>query len=422
MDVQSSSVDRRDFLKLVGAAAAGLVVGGVAGYGVASTTLQAPQPAQQKQLKAGFIYVGPVGDFGWTKAHDDGRKFAEAALPWLKTSYIESVAEAEVEQKIESLIAGGAKVIFTTSFGFMDGTANAASKHPDLIFEHCSGYRSGAAGNAPQNMGTYFAEFYQLYYLCGLAAGAMTKTNNLGYVAAFLIPEVVRHINAFVLGAREVNPNVKLFIRRLGAWYSPDKARTAAVDLIENENCDVLAFTEDSPTVLQVAQQYTTQRGKRVWSFSHYNDMASVGPDAHLTGQIVNWGPIYVDLLTSAYAGSWASRDIWARAGDYMPYRWRAQPRPELLTDAATLRSLGSRGELGAVYPAPLNSAVPDQHRALFAQRWEEMRELLFEPFTGPIRDQDGALRVKEGERLGRNELWTMNWFVEGVETRIATE
>ncbi|MGB9631585.1 MAG: BMP family ABC transporter substrate-binding protein, partial [Candidatus Methanodesulfokora sp.] len=208
-----------------------------------------PCPTWGKNLTAGFIYVGPIGDYGWTHAHDQGRKYVEKEFPWLKTMYAESVAEADTAKYIEDMLAKGADVIFTTSFGFMDPTLEEAKKHPDKIFFHCSGYK-----RAP-NMGTYFAEFYQLYYLNGLMAGALTKTNKIGYVAAYTIPEVVRHINAFAIGAKEVNPNVKVYVRELHAWYDPTKAREAAEALIA-EGVDVLAFTEDSPTVVQVAEEH----------------------------------------------------------------------------------------------------------------------------------------------------------------------
>ncbi|MEM4642707.1 MAG: BMP family ABC transporter substrate-binding protein, partial [Candidatus Caldarchaeum sp.] len=249
---KKSRISRRKFLAVstgaaVGGVAAGAVVGGLAGYFLGSsqaapavtrtvtsevtrtvtgpgatvtTTVQAPA----KRLKVGYIYVGPVGDYGWTFAHNDGRKFADTAYKNVDSFYIESVPEAQSAGAIESLINQGADLVITTSFGYMDSTAEVAAKYPDKYFVHISGYRSGAAGNAPQNMSSAFAEFYQLYYLNGLAAGAVTQTGVVGYVAAFPIPEVVRHINAFVLGAnyaykKRTGRNIKAYVSWLFSWF-----------------------------------------------------------------------------------------------------------------------------------------------------------------------------------------------------------
>ncbi|HDD63701.1 MAG TPA: BMP family ABC transporter substrate-binding protein, partial [Thermoprotei archaeon] len=174
---------------------------------------------EEKKIKAAWIYVGPIGDYGWTHAHDVGRRICEATFPWLETAYAESVSEADVERYIDMFISEGYNVIFTTSFGFMTATIEAGEKHPDVIFFHCSGYMRRP------NVGTYFAEFYQLYYLNGLMAGALTKTGKIGYIAAHPIPEVIRHINAFTLGVREVNPNATVYVRWLFKWYDPAGAR-----------------------------------------------------------------------------------------------------------------------------------------------------------------------------------------------------
>jgi len=382
-----------------------------------ATTVTTGVPAV-KPLRVGYIYVGPVGDFGWTYAHDRGRKWADERFKNVESSYIESVPEAECLGAIESLIAKGVDLVITTSFGYMDPTAEAAEKHPDKYFVHISGYKSGAAGNAPENMSAAFAEFYQLYYLNGLAAGAVTQTGVVGYVAAHPIPEVVRHINAFVLGAnyaykKRTGKNIKAYVDWLFEWFNPAKTRTAATALVEEKGADVLAFTEDSPTTLQVAEEYQN-KGNKVWSFSHYSDMRKYGPTAHLTGQIVNWGPIYLDFYRMIATGTWQTVDIWTRIGDYVPYRWR---RPVEKSTAGTPE--------GTVYLAPLNPAIPEEWRNLIKQRYEEMKELLFEPFTvegnlgEPIRDQDGNVRIKAGERPDHDMLWSMDWFVEYIESKL---
>ena len=443
--MRAGKISRREFLGVARSAAiAGIVaagvVGGIAGYvggssaappktitatttvtGAARTITETRTVTQTvsgavEPLKVGYVYVGPVGDYGWSYGHDRGRRWADEhfGLP-VKSFYRESVPEPEVGSAIETLIDEGAKLIFTTSFGFMDATAEYAAKYPDRYFVHISGYRSGAAGNAPENMSAAFAEFYQLYYLNGLAAGAVTETGVVGYVGAYPIPEVVRHINAFVLGAnyaykKRTGKNIKAHVNWIFSWVAPDAARKAAIALIEEKNCDVIAFTEDTPSVLQVAEEYW-KKGKKVWSFSHYSDMREYGPNAHLTGQIANWGPIYLDFYRMVATNSWISVDIWARIGDYTPYRWR---RP-------VEKSTAGQPE-GVVYLAPLNPAIPSEWQILIKQKYEEMKELLFEPFSvegnlgEPIRDQNYEVRIKAGERADHDMLWNMYWFVEYIE------
>ena len=395
------------------AAGIGVAIGAVGGYLGGASTAPPPKTTTTtvtntftktvpgKKIKAGFIYVGPVGDYGWTYAHEMGRQYVASKFPWLETMTEESVPEDQADTVIDRMVSEGADIVFTTSFGYMDSTIKAGEKYPDKVFEHCSGYKRRS------NVGTYFAEFYQLYYLCGLAAGAVSETNKVGYIAAFPTPEVIRHINAFVLGARAINPKIKAYVIWLFSWVDPSGARKAAETLVESKGCDVLAFTEDTPATLEVAENYQ-KKGKKVWSFSHYSDMQHYGPTAHLTGQIVNWGLMYERILADLYSGCWRSKDLWWRIGDGMDYRW------SMPVDKSTFDM-----KLGAVYPAPLNPVIPEEVRALIKRRYEEMKELIFEPFTGPIRDQDGALRVKEGERLGRDELWSMDWFVEGIESKI---
>jgi simple sugar transport system substrate-binding protein len=364
-----------------------------------------PPPKWGKNLTAGFIYVGPIGDYGWTHAHDQGRKYVEKEFPWLKTMYAESVAEADAAKYIEDMLAKGADVIFTTSFGYMDPTLEEAKKHPDKIFFHCSGYKRAA------NMGTYFAEFYQLYYLNGLMAGALTKTNKIGYVAAYTIPEVVRHINAFAIGAKEVNPNVKVYVREIHAWYDPTKAREAAEALIA-EGVDVFAFTEDSPTVVQVAEEYY-KKGKPIYVFGHYSPMKTYGPDVCVSGQIVHWEKIYEDILAKIYLGVYTNTNL-----QNVDYWW-------MLHEGAV--------ELGCWPGEPINPAIADKLKAvkvkekitgkemsvydLVMLRLAQMSEEVptFDPFTGPLYDNTGKLMAAPGERLGHDALWTIDWWMDNV-------
>ncbi|MGC9165467.1 MAG: BMP family ABC transporter substrate-binding protein [Thermoprotei archaeon] len=389
-------VSRRDFIKNVALVGAGLVVGGAA-VGVLDRTLfPAGQPttvtstttvtqtmaAPAQKLKVAWVYVGPIGDYGWTYAHDVGRKIVAQKMPFLETAYVESVAEDRVGPVLDDLVAAGNKVIFTTSFGYMDATIAAGERYPNVIFEHCSGYKRS------KNVGTYFAELYQVYYLCGLIAGKMTKTNKLGYVAAHPTPEVIRHINAFHLGAKEANPNVTTTVVWINAWYDPTKARAAANTLIDG-GADILAFTEDSPTVLQVAKE----RG--AYSFGHYSDMSQWGGEAQLASQVAHWDVIYEEILARIYAGVWRSTDIWWKMGGGYIDR-----------EGNTLRAVDIEN---------LNPKLPENVKNLVLQRRQQIIDDVLEPFTGPIYDRDGKLRIEAGRRATHDELWNMYYFLPGI-------
>jgi len=263
-----------------------------------------PAATSENKIKACFVYVGPIGDLGWTNAHDVGRRYVDDKYDWLETSYVESVAEADSSRFIDRFVVEEkCNVVFTTSFGYMDDTLKAAQKYPDTFFVHVSGFK-----RAP-NMATMMADFYQIYYLNGLMAGAVTKTGKVGYVGAHPIPEVVRHINAFTLGVREANPEATVEVRWLYSWYDPAKAREAAESLIAT-GVDTLAFTEDSPAVIQVGEEYTTQKNQPVYTFSHYSPMHDYGPNSVVSGQLVNSGLIYEDILTKIYLGIYTTKNL----------------------------------------------------------------------------------------------------------------
>ena len=357
--------------------------------------------AQETKIKAGFVYVGPIGDFGWSYAHDQARRIVDDTYPWLETVYVEAVPEGEVEGVIDRLInQEGVDIVVTTSFGFMDGTLSAAQRYPDKIFFHCSGFK-----RAP-NMATYMADFHQVYYLNGVIAGALTKTGKLGYVGAFPIPELKRHINAFALGARRVNPNAQVLVRWLQtSWYDPAGAKEAAESLIA-EGVDVLAFTEDSPTVVQVAAEHGLP------SFGHYSPMYKFAPNFVASGQLVHWEAIYFDFFAKVYAGLYTPKNL-----ENVDYWW-------LLREGAV--------ELGADFGMPINPVFEDQLKSTMVNDpiYGEISvydlvfallkamadpEYAFSPFTGPIRDRKGNLRVPEGVRLTMDELITMEWAAEGV-------
>jgi len=365
-----------------------------------------PLPAPEaKKLKACYIYVGPIGDIGWTHAHNEGRLYVDNKYEWLETAYAEAVPEADADRFLDRFVVEEkCNVVFTTSFGYMDATIAAAEKYPDTIFFHVSGYK-----RAP-NSGTLFADFYQVYYLNGLMAGALTKSGKVGYVAAHPIPEVVRHIDAFALGVRAANPKATVDVRWLFAWFDPAKAREAAEALIA-DGVDVLAFTEDTATVVQVAEEYTA-KGQPVYSFGHYSPMAQFGPNSLVSGQLVNWGLLYEDILTKVYLGVYNNKNL-----ENVDYWW--------LMREGGVELGGKFGEpINPKFEAPLKAAkVTDPLLGevsvydLIFKRVEQMKDpaMLFDPFTGPIKDQGGVERVKPGQRLTYFELTTIDWFVEGV-------
>jgi basic membrane protein A len=361
-------------------------------------SLAATSGAQQK-LKAGFIYVGPIGDYGWTHAHDQARKIAEKSVPGLETVYVESVPEGQSEPIIDKLVQQGAKVIFTTSFGFMDGTLAAAKKYPDVIFAHASGFK-----RAP-NMATYMADFYQVYYLNGLMAGALTKTGKVGYVGAFPIPEVKRHIDAYALGIRAVNPRATLHVRWIFEWFKPSAAKEAAVALIA-EGADVLAFTEDSPTVVQEA-------GKRgLASFGHYSPMHKFAPKHVVSGQLVHWEKIYVDFLSKVSQGKYTTTNL-----QDVDYWWLlTEGAVELGGDFGMPVNPGWKGRLQTVRVNTLDLGRISAYD-LVMRRMAQMSsaKLAFDPFTGPIKDRKGMMRVQPGKRMTVAELTSMEWAAPGV-------
>ncbi len=357
--------------------------------------------AGAKKLKAGFIYVGPVGDYGWSHAHDLGRKYAEKKFPWLETVYVESVAESDGARIIDRLIQQEkCDVVFTTSFGYMDATIAAGKKYPDKIFMHCSGFK-----HAP-NVGTYFGDLYQMYYLNGIMAGALTKTNKIGYVAAFPIPELVRHIDAYALGIKAANPKAKVHVKWTYAWYGPDKAREAAEALI-SEGCDALAFTEDTPSVIEVGQKHT-EKGQQIYTFSHYSPMQMYGKDSVVSGQLMNWGGMYAKILKSIYDKTWTNKDIW----------WLAKEKAAVLG--------GSENEpVNPVFIPALKKAMittPDLGKIcaydLVMKRYEQMKQGVdvFDPFVGPIRDNKGNLKIKAGHRASKQDLLSIMYYVDNVE------
>jgi len=361
------------------------------GIGLASDT---------KKMKAGFIYVGPVGDYGWSHAHDVGRKFAMEKLPWLETVYIESVPEADSSRIIDRLIQSEkCDVVFTTSFGYMEDTVKAGPKYPDKHFMHCSGFKRD------KNVGTYFAELYQTYYLNGMMAGALTKTDKIGYVGAFPIPEVVRHIDAFALGIKAVNPKARVHVKWIYAWYGPDKAKEAAEALIA-EGCDNLAFTEDTPAVIEVGQDHT-EKGKQIYTYSHYSPMEQYGKDSVVSGQLVDWGGMYVKILQDLQNGTWSNADMWwlaEQGAAILGGSFEHIINPKFVDDLKAVKV--DTPDLG-------NLSAYD----LVVKRYEQMKKGrdVFDPFAGPIKDNTGEVKIAAGTMASKEDLLSISYYVDNV-------
>jgi len=291
-------MDRHSLLKHV---ALGALAAGIGLLGCTKEEPKAPPPApaaapapKPDPLKVAFIYVGPVGDAGWSYAHDLGRKAVEAKFgDKVKTTFVEKVPEGpDAERVIRDLVAQGNKVVFATSFGYGDAMEKVAKDHPDVLFEHATGYKT-----AP-NLRVYEGRFYEDAYLAGVLAGKMTKTNVLGFVATFPIPEVLRNINAYTLGAQSVNPKVKTKVVWIGSWFDPPKETEAAQSLM-NQGADVLLQNTDSTAVLQAAEK----NGK--YAFGWDSDMSAFAPKAHLASCALNWGVYYVKAIDEAMGKTW---------------------------------------------------------------------------------------------------------------------
>lgn len=325
-----------------------------------------------KDMNVGFVYVSPIGDAGYSFAHDKGRLAVEE-MEGVKTSYVESVAEGpDSERVILNMARKGYDVIFATSFGYMDPMLKVAKQFPRTVFMHCSGFKKA------DNMSNYFGRMYQARYLSGIVAGAMTKKNDLGYVAAFPIPEVIRGINAFTLGAQSVNPDVKVRVVWTKTWYDPATEKEAAKSLLD-AGADVIAQHQDSPGPQEAAQE------KGVYSIGYNSDMSAFAPKAHLTAPVWNWGPYYKQVVQQVQDGTWKSEAAW----------------------------LGM--DAGIVELAPFGPMVPQEVRDKVAAKQKEIAAGTFKVFTGPIADQKGTEKYGAGAVATDEELLGMTWFVQGV-------
>jgi len=363
-------------------------------------TVAAAEYVPGDDLKVGFIYVGPIGDYGWTYAHNEGRLAVEA-LPFASTVYVETVGEGQEEAVIDDLISThGCNVIFTTSFGYMNGTLAAAGKHPDVIFGHASGFL-----RAP-NMMSYMADFYQVYYLNGIVAGALTSTNRVGYVGAFPIPEVKRHINAWAMGVKAANPDAEVRVRWIMSWFDPGAAAEATEALIA-DGCDIFAFTEDSPTVV------TTAADNGLVSFGHYgSQMYTFAPDYVVSGQAIDWGKIYVDFLTKIHEGIYTATNL-----EHVDYWW-LMTQGAVFPEASPGATLNPKwtDQLGAymIEDTPFGTiSALDLHDIRLAQFTDP--GVTFDPFQGEIKDRNGNVVVPDGFWLSVDSLISMEWAFENV-------
>ncbi len=341
---------------------------------------KAAAPAKAEPLKAAWIYVGPVGDAGWSFAHDQGRKAVEAKFgDAVKTTFVEKVPEgADAERVIRDLAQQGNKIIFATSFGYMEPMLKVAADFPDVKFEHATGYKT-----AP-NMRIYDASFYQDTYMAGVIAGSMTKSNTLGFVGSFPIPEVLRNINAFTLGAQSVNPKITTKVVWVNTWYDPGKESEAAQSLI-NQKADVLLQNTDSTAVLQTAEK----NGK--YAFGWDSDMSAFGPKAHLASAIVNWAPYYIKAIEEVKAGTWKTeRTVWGVK--------------EGLNDLIKIADV-----------------VPEDAKKRVDEIKAGLKDGSFHPFTGPVVDNTGKERLAKDQKADQAWLDKVDFFVKGVEGKVPT-
>ncbi len=328
------------------------------------------------ETKVGFVYVGPIGDHGWSYQHDQGRLAVEKELG-VKTSYVENVPEgADAERVIRQLASSGHNIIFTTSFGFMNPTLKVAKQFKNVKFEHATGYKRA------DNLSTYAARFYEGRSVIGTIAGKMTKSNKVGYIGSFPIPEVIRGIDAFTLAMRKVNPEAIVKVVWVNTWFDPGKESDAAKTLID-QGCDIITQHTDSPAPLQVAEK----RG--VYAFGQASDMIAFAPKAQLTSIVDNWNDYYIARVKAVMDGTWKSVDTWDGL------------KP------------------GMVKMAPYGDAVPADVRKLAEEVRQSIVDGTFHPFQGPIKNQKGELMVKEGEVLSDKVLVGLSWYVEGVEGSI---
>ncbi len=373
-----TDISKRSVVKMVAltAVAAAALVG--CGKKEEAPKAEAPAAAKAEPLKIAFAYVGPVGDGGWTFAHDNGRKALEKEFgDKIVTSFVEKVPEsADAERVIRDMAGQGNKLIFGTTFGYMEPMLKAAADLKDVKFEHATGYKTA------ENMRTYDSRTYQGAYMAGVIAGKMTKTNTVGVVGSIPIPEVIRNINSFTLGAQSVNPKIKTKVVWVNDWFNPPKETEAATALI-NGGADVLMQNTDSPAVLQTAEKM----GKRAFGWD--SDMTAYGPKAHLGSAVINWGPYYIKATRDALEGKWATGQSW----------WGVKE------DAIDFVSMAAD--------------VPEDVKKKVEEVKAGLKDGTFEIWKGPILGQDGKEVLAKDAVADDKFLGGVMFYVKGVEGKI---
>jgi simple sugar transport system substrate-binding protein len=344
----------------------------------AATTASAPAATPAAPLNIAFAYVGPVGDGGWSFAHDNGRKALEKEFgDRIKTTFVESVPEsADAERVFRDLVGQGNKLIFGTTFGYMEPILKVANDSKDVKFEHATGYKTA------ENLRTYDSRTYEGAYLAGIIAGGMTKSNTLGVVGSVPIPEVLRNINSFTMGAQSVNPKITTKVVWVNEWFSPPKETEAATALI-NGGADVLFQNTDSPAVLKTAQE----KGKRAFGWD--SDMTAYGPKAHLASSIINWGPYYIKTTQDALDGKWTTGQSW----------WGVKE--------------------GAIDIVSIADDVPAEIKTKVETVKAGLKDGSFSIWKGPIVGQDGKELVAKDAVADDKFLSGVGFYVKGVEGKV---
>ncbi len=369
------NLNKRSWIKVatIGALSAAVLIGCGKKEEAAPAAAAAPAP-----LKIAFAYVGPVGDGGWTFAHDNGRKALEAEFGnKIVTSFVENVPEsADAERVIRDLASQGNQLIFGTTFGYMEPMLKVATDFPKTKFEHATGYKTAA------NLRTYDSRTYEGAYMAGVIAGTMTKTNTLGFVASIPIPEVIRNINSFTMGAQSVNPKIKTKVVWVNGWFDPPKETEAATSLI-NAGADILFQNTDSSAVLQTAEKM----GKRAFGWD--SDMTAYGPKAHLGSAIINWAPYYTKAVKEALDGTWATGGVW----------WGVKE--------------------GAIDMVSMADDLPADTKAKVESIKAGLKDGSFHPWTGPIVGQDGKQVLAKGVVADDAFMGGIKFYVKGVEGKV---
>jgi basic membrane protein A and related proteins len=374
-----TDVQKRSLLKLAAVTAvAAAVLVGCGKKPEAAAPAPAASAPKAEPLKIAFAYVGPVGDGGWTFAHDNARKALEKEFgDKIVTSFVENVPEsADAERVIRDMASQGNKVIFGTTFGYMETMLKLAPEFKDVKFEHATGYKTA------DNMRTYDSRTYEGAYMAGVIAGKMSKTGTLGVVASVPIPEVIRNINSFTLGAQSSNPKIKTKVVWVNEWFNPPKETEAATSLI-NGGADVLFQNTDSPAVLKTAQD----KGKRAFGWD--SDMTAYGPKAHLASSVINWTPYYIKATKDALEGTWTTGGVW----------WGVKE--------------------GAIDIVSIAEDVPAETKAKVDEVKAGLKAGTFSIWKGPLVDNTGKVILKDGEVADDKFLSGVHFYVKGVEGKV---